>query len=102
MTVDMKWEDVMNGKIHIDHIKPCSSFDLSKPEEQKKCFHFTNLQPLWARDNLVKGVSNTMIILLLLGYIFWKAFSEKSQPYSHKTFVGFGGYSYGSKYRHKK
>jgi len=42
------------GKWHIDHIKPCASFDLSKPEEQHKCFHFTNLQPLWAKDNFKK------------------------------------------------
>lgn len=40
---------------HIDHIKPCASFDLTDIEEQKKCFHFTNLQPLWAHDNLVKN-----------------------------------------------
>lgn len=40
---------------HIDHVKPCSSFDLSDPEEQKKCFHYTNLQPLWAIDNMKKG-----------------------------------------------
>ena len=40
---------------HIDHIKPCKLFDLSDPEQQKKCFHFTNLQPLWASDNISKG-----------------------------------------------
>ncbi len=34
------------GKWHIDHIKPCSAFDLSKLEEQEKCFNYTNLQPL--------------------------------------------------------
>jgi len=39
---------------HIDHIKPCASFDLTDPEQQKICFHYTNLQPLWAIDNIVK------------------------------------------------
>jgi len=40
---------------HIDHKIPCASFDLTKKSEQKKCFHFSNLQPLWAKDNLRKG-----------------------------------------------
>ena len=44
-----------HGKWHIDHIKPCSSFDLTKPSEQRECFHYTNLQPLWASENLAKG-----------------------------------------------
>jgi len=43
------------GKWHIDHIKPCACFDLSKASEQRKCFHYTNLQPLWAKDNIRKG-----------------------------------------------
>jgi len=44
-----------HGKWHVDHIIPCASFDLTKPEQQVKCFHYTNLQPLWALDNLKKG-----------------------------------------------
>lgn len=44
-----------HGKWHVDHIKPCSSFDLTKPSEQRECFHYTNLQPLWASENLSKG-----------------------------------------------
>jgi len=49
----MTWEN--HGEWHLDHIKPCCSFDLKEEEEQKKCFHYTNLQPLWAADNLSKG-----------------------------------------------
>ncbi len=49
----MSWERM--SEIHIDHIKPCAKFDLTKEEEQKKCFHYTNLQPLWAVDNHIKN-----------------------------------------------
>ena len=43
------------GEWHVDHIKAVANFDLEDEEEQKKCFHYTNLQPLWAEDNLKKG-----------------------------------------------
>lgn len=51
-TEGMSWDNY--GKWHIDHIMPCASFDLSDPEQQRKCFHYTNLQPLWAKDNMQK------------------------------------------------
>jgi hypothetical protein len=43
------------GLWHVDHILPCSSFDLTDPAQQRACFHYTNLQPLWAKDNLAKS-----------------------------------------------
>ena len=49
----MSWKN--HGKWHIDHIRPCASFDLTDPEQQRECFHYTNLQPLWAADNIRKG-----------------------------------------------
>lgn len=56
----MSWENYGKNGWHIDHIKPCSSFDLTKPEQQRLCFHYSNLQPLWAIDNIKK--SNKIII----------------------------------------
>jgi len=51
----MKWENYGFRGWHIDHILPCASFNLLIEDEQKKCFHYTNLQPLWAKENLQKG-----------------------------------------------
>ena len=54
---NMSWDNYGygNDKWHIDHIIPCASFDLTDTEEQKKCFHYTNLQPLWQHENFIKG-----------------------------------------------
>ena len=49
----MSWDNW--GKWHIDHIKPLASFDLSHREQFLQATHYTNLQPLWASDNLSKG-----------------------------------------------
>ena len=51
----MTWDKFMNGEIHIDHIIPCCKFNLINENQQNQCFHYRNLQPLWAKDNLSKG-----------------------------------------------
>ena len=52
----MSWENHGWKTWHIDHIKPCAAFDdLNDEEQQKECFHYSNMQPMWAKDNLKKG-----------------------------------------------
>lgn len=59
--IESLWEDGMSWDNygfygwHIDHIKPCASFDMADPSQQKQCFNYTNLQPLWMEENLRKG-----------------------------------------------
>lgn len=43
------------GEWHIDHIRPVASFDQADPAQLTICWHYTNLQPLWAEDNLKKS-----------------------------------------------
>ena len=40
---------------HIDHIKPVSKFNLLDLKQQKRCFNYKNLQPLWAKENFLKS-----------------------------------------------
>lgn len=46
----MSWKN--HGSVwHIDHVMPCARFDLADPDQQRRCFHYTNLQPLFKREN---------------------------------------------------
>jgi hypothetical protein len=72
----MKWEYLGNNKlkekcdlcggirtgIHIDHIKPLASYDLSKEGEQRVAFHYSNLQPMWGCCNIRKSDSLELIM----------------------------------------
>lgn len=51
----MSWANYGYYGWHVDHIIPCSVFDLSEPEQQKICFNYKNLQPLWAIENMKKS-----------------------------------------------
>ncbi len=52
------------GKWHCDHIIPCDAFDLSRPEEQRRCFNYRNLQPMWGSENSSKGNEYKFNIIL--------------------------------------
>lgn len=52
-TPGMTWKNY--GEWHIDHVRPLASFDLTIRSEFLQACHFSNLQPLWALDNLSKG-----------------------------------------------
>ncbi len=49
----MTWEN--QGEWHIDHIKARSRFDPTNEEEAYMCWHYTNLQPMWASENISWG-----------------------------------------------
>jgi hypothetical protein len=53
----MTWDNWGLYGWHIDHIIPLASFDLTDPAQFKQAAHYTNLQPLWAGDNMAKGAS---------------------------------------------
>ena len=53
-TEGMSWDNWGRYGWHIDHIIPLSYFDFTDPEQQKRAWHYTNLRPLWAEDNLKK------------------------------------------------
>jgi hypothetical protein len=55
----MSWENYggkrRRDRWEVDHIRPLASFDLTDPEQQRRAFHHTNLQPLWGLENAAKS-----------------------------------------------
>lgn len=51
----MTWENYGFYGWHIDHIRPCITFNLMDPQHQRECFHYTNLRARWGKDNMSDG-----------------------------------------------
>jgi len=51
----MNWSNYGKDGWHIDHVRPCASFDMTDDCQFQECWELSNLQPLWAKDNLKKG-----------------------------------------------
>lgn len=51
----MSWDNHTYYGWHLDHIIPCAFFDMNNDDDIKKCFHYTNYQPLWRKHNQIKG-----------------------------------------------
>lgn len=53
----MTWDNygIGRGKWSLDHKTPCAFYDLIDPEQQKLCFHYSNIQPMWFSDNCIKS-----------------------------------------------
>jgi hypothetical protein len=54
-THGMDWSRLMAGDIHIDHIRPLASFDMTNDDDVRAAWALTNLRPMWAVDNMKKG-----------------------------------------------
>lgn len=81
----MTWENNTHYGWNIDHVIPISEFDLRLPEEQKKAFHVSNVQPLWFKDHNKKHTDRSKPIpegvtleSLMAKYLKWKEEYDKS------------------------
>lgn len=51
----MTWDNYGTNGWHIDHIRPCAAYNLTDVEEQKCCFNYKNLKPMWGTENIRKS-----------------------------------------------
>ena len=54
-TENMSWGNYSNNGWHIDHLRPCCTFDLTDTTQVQICFNYRNTHPMWGRANLEKG-----------------------------------------------
>lgn len=61
-TKGMTWDNHGIFGWHFDHVKECAKFDLRNVEQQKECFHYSNIRPLWATTEIAAEHGETNYI----------------------------------------
>jgi len=56
----MSWANMADW--HIDHIVPQRAFDLSDPEQWRRCWCMSNLRPMWGAENVAKGAKRVYLL----------------------------------------
>jgi len=56
----MDWSNWTPRGWHLDHVRPLSRFNLLDRKQYLEACHYTNYQPLWAKDNMAKGARETL------------------------------------------
>ena len=51
----MAWDNYGKKGWHIDEVIPCAAWDFNNPDHMKACWHWSNRQPMWAKDNMSKN-----------------------------------------------
>ena len=66
----MSWDNYGVDGWHVDHIMPCASFDHTDHKQVKHCWHWSNLRPMWAKDNISKSdtITEPQLNLLLCSH----------------------------------
>jgi hypothetical protein len=75
---NMNWENY-GSYWHIDHVKPCSLFDLTKNEEQENCFNWKNLRPCVASEN-IKKKNKLLPYVIVIQELKLMFFNRKNSP----------------------
>jgi 7-carboxy-7-deazaguanine synthase len=89
----MSWDNYGKNGWEIDHIVPCSYFDLTKEENQRICFNYRNLQPLWASENNTKKAKVPDNVEELVEFLKKEIFGEKYLSEIFKSIQGEGRYA---------
>jgi hypothetical protein len=97
----MTWKNHSLKGWHFDHIVPCAYFDLNNEYNQRRCFNYRNLQPMWSKENMSKNDTlpeNANELLSTLEELFPSDVSEVDDESDVEDYYDLRGYLPVAKY----